>query len=174
VFHFVRATALVSLAVLLLVPSAWAVGEPVAENDEASYYKVTDTVTDEAPTPEDTVLAKAQAWKCKTVYSTVAAYSLANLKLWSYRQKLGWCWSHGKVRSATPRCQGTYATVDAPLWNFEGHIECQYGGGVGESYVRRWRQGKFRACAAWCFQTKLPYVWIRGYADGSWQRGGGW
>lgn len=172
----IRALALVAVVILSMAPAATGSAGPVDDRRdfEAAYHTITDTVTNEAPTAEDELLARKHGWKCRTVTSKVTSYSLVNTKLWSYRQKLGWCWSRGEIRSATPRCQGTYATVDAPLWDFVGHVECQSSGGVGQSFVRRWRQGKFRACAAWCFQTKLPYVWVRGYADGGWERGGGW
>jgi hypothetical protein len=110
---------------------------------------------------------------CRTKVAWIGAKNIIGTYLWKYFQKLGWCWNRGSVTSATPRCRGTWAEVYFPLWDFKGHIDCDSSGGVGQSFVRRWRQGKFQLCAAYCVQTKTPWVNVRGTGTGgfSWSTG---
>ena len=103
---------------------------------------------------------------CRTKVAWIGLKNIFGSFLWKYFQKLGWCWNRGQVTSATPRCRGTWSEVYFPLWDFKGHIGCDYGGGVGQSFVRRWRQGKFQLCAAYCVQTKTPWVNVRGTGSG--------
>jgi hypothetical protein len=111
---------------------------------------------------------------CRTARAWIGLKNILGMYLWKYFQKLGWCWKGGSVTSATPRCEGTWAEVYAPVWDFKGHIGCQYGGGVGQSFVRRWRQGKFQLCTTICIQTKTPWVNVRGTGTGLfyWSTGG--
>jgi hypothetical protein len=110
---------------------------------------------------------------CRTKVAWIGSKNILGTYLWKYFQKLGWCWRRGVVTSATPRCRGTWAEVYFPLWDFKGHIGCDSSGGVGQSFVRRWRQGKFQLCAAYCVQTKTPWVNVRGTGSGvfSWSAG---
>jgi hypothetical protein len=103
---------------------------------------------------------------CRTKVAWVGIKNVFGTFLWKYFQKLGWCWKNGEITSATPRCRGTWAEVYFPLWDFKGHIDCDSSGGVGQSFVRRWRQGKFQLCAAWCVQTKTPWLNVRGSGTG--------
>jgi hypothetical protein len=103
---------------------------------------------------------------CRTKVAWVGIKNVVGSFLWKYFQKLGWCWKKGEITSATPRCRGTWAEVYFPLWDFKGHIGCDSSGGVGQSFVRRWRQGKFQLCAAWCIQTKTPWLNVRGSGTG--------
>jgi hypothetical protein len=110
---------------------------------------------------------------CRTKVAWIGAKNIIGTYLWKYFQKLGWCWNRRSVTSATPRCRGTWAEVYFPLWDFKSHVECDSSGGVGQSFVRRWRQGKFQLCAAYCVQTKTPWVNVRGTGTGgfSWSAG---
>jgi hypothetical protein len=109
----------------------------------------------------------SRAWTgCRTKVAWIGLKNIVGTVLWKYFQKLGWCWKNGKVTSATPRCRGTWAEIYFPLWDFKGHIECESSGGVGQSFVRRWRQGKFQLCAAYCVQTRTPWVNVRGSGTG--------
>jgi hypothetical protein len=110
---------------------------------------------------------------CRTKVAWIGSKNILGTYLWKYFQKLGWCWNRGRVTTATPRCRGTWSEVYFPLWDFKGHIGCDYSGGVGQSFVRRWRQGKFQLCAAYCVQTKTPWVNVRGTGSGvfSWSAG---
>ena len=110
---------------------------------------------------------------CRTKVAWIGIKNILGSILWKYFQKLGWCWKNGDVTSATPRCRGTWAEVYFPLWDFKGHIDCDSSGGVGQSFVRRWRQGKFQLCAAYCVQTKTPWVNVRGSATGGFSYGAG-
>lgn len=110
---------------------------------------------------------------CRTKVAWIGAKNAIGTYLWKYFQKLGWCWRNGGVTSATPRCRGTWAEVYFPLWDFKGHIGCDSSGGVGQSFVRRWRQGKFQLCAAYCFQTKTPWLNVRGSGTGGFTYGYG-
>jgi hypothetical protein len=114
---------------------------------------------------EEPILSKA-AVGCRTKVAWIGLKNMLGTFLWKYFQKLGWCWKRGEVTTATPRCRGTWAEVYFPLWDFKGHIGCDSSGGVGQSFVRRWRQGKFQLCAAWCIQTKTPWVNVRGSGTG--------
>jgi hypothetical protein len=121
----------------------------------------------------DLVMPRAVPTGCRTKVAWIGAKNIIGTYLWKYFQKLGWCWNRGSVTSATPRCRGTWAEVYFPLWDFKGHIECDSSGGVGQTFVRRWRQGKFQLCAAYCVQTKTPWVNVRGTGSGvfSWSAG---
>jgi hypothetical protein len=103
---------------------------------------------------------------CRTKVAWIGIKNIFGSFLWKYFQKLGWCWKNGDVTTATPRCRGTWAEVYFPLWDFKGHIGCDSSGGVGQSFVRRWRQGKFQLCAAYCVQTKTPWLNVRGSGTG--------
>lgn len=117
------------------------------------------------------ILSKAGG--CRTKVAWVGIKNIVGSFLWKYFQRLGWCWKNGEVTSATPRCRGTWAEVYFPLWDFKGHIGCDSSGGVGQSFVRRWRQGKFQLCAAYCFQTKTPWLNVRGSGTGGFTYGYG-
>jgi hypothetical protein len=110
---------------------------------------------------------------CRTKVVWIGIKNVLGSMLWKYFQKLGWCWRNGDVTTATPRCRGTWAEIYFPLWDFKGHIGCDSSGGVGQAFVRRWRQGKFQLCAAYCVQTKTPWVNVRGSGTGvfSWATG---
>jgi hypothetical protein len=113
---------------------------------------------------DEPILSKALG--CRTKVAWVGIKNVFGTFLWKYFQKLGWCWKKGEITSATPRCRGTWAEVYFPLWDFKGHIDCDSSGGLGQSFVRRWRQGKFQLCAAWCVQTKTPWLNVRGSGTG--------
>jgi hypothetical protein len=51
-----------------------------------------------------------------------------------------------KITSATPRCAGTTygITTWGYWWEFVGHIDCSWSGGVGYGGVTRYRQGHCR------------------------------
>lgn len=113
----------------------------------------------------------ASASGCRTKVTWIGLKNIWGSFVWKYFQKLGWCWKRGNVTSATPRCRGTWAEVYFPLWDFKGHIDCDSSGGVGQSFVRRWRQGKFQLCTAYCLQTKTPWINVRGTGSGSFSWG---
>lgn len=121
---------------------------------------------------DEPILSKAGTG-CRTKVAWIGVKNAFGSFLWKYFQKLGWCWKNGEVTAATPRCRGTWAEVYFPLWDFKGHIECDSSGGVGQSFVRRWRQGKFQLCAAYCVQTKTPWVNVRGTGTGVFTAGYG-
>jgi hypothetical protein len=125
----------------------------------------------------------AGAVYCKTREKKVTAESaLTGANLWWYKQRLRWCWNQtpgqvAKITSATPRCAGTTygITIWGYWWEFVGHIDCDWSGGVGSGGVTRYRQGHLRYCPqpTGCIQNKFPWVWVKGYVGGTSQAGGG-
>jgi hypothetical protein len=84
---------------------------------------------------------------------------------WKYFERISWCYNGRRLTSFTYR---RWPEVYVPTWDFKGHIGFQASGGEGSRSARRWTQGKFRQCAAWCFQTKTPWVDLLVRRDGSW------
>jgi hypothetical protein len=111
---------------------------------------------------------------CRSVVSRYVKENVFGYNLWAYHQRLDWCWRGGRITSANPRCTGTTPLGPWYLWwDFKGHIACWYGGGVGNTYVMRKRQGKWQYCPprVGCIQTVLPIVWVRGNGDGTYTKG---
>lgn len=131
------------------------------------------------------VASTAEDIYCYGKNSTYRAKNAIGNTLWFYRQHLGWC---GQLNSAhywvivgtTPKCQRTSYKITnvggVTGWEFIGHVDCQYAGGVGKGFVKRWREGHFRLCpvkVGGCVQNVFPFVWVRGDAIGAFTRGGG-
>jgi hypothetical protein len=141
--------------------------EPVSRTvvDPRSAYEPSEGRSFDGGVIADDVVPKSAG--CRTKVAWIGLKNVFGTYLWKYFQKLGWCWKNGEITSATPRCRGTWAEVYFPLWDFNGHIDCDASGGLGQTFVRRWRQGKFRLCTAYCIQTKTPWVNVRGSATGT-------
>jgi hypothetical protein len=139
-------------------PVSETIPDPAAAFEPSEGYEVESGVADDP--------AARPVKGCRTKVAWIGLKNVLGSFLWKYFQKLGWCWKRGAITSATPRCQGTWAEVYFPLWDFKGHLSCDASGGVGQSFVRRWRQGKFQLCAAYCLQTKTPWMNVKGSGTG--------
>ena len=87
-----------------------------------------------------------------------------------YRQRIDWCFNGARITALLRR-----RTVNCckPLWDFKGHIGNRTSGGVRRPDYFAYTQGKFQACAAWCFLTRTPWLSQRVYASGRWRYGHG-
>jgi hypothetical protein len=100
--------------------------------------------------------------------------SLVGITLWKYHLRVDWCWNRHKITSVHRR---RWAEVNAPVWDFKGHIGSDRQWGRGHRWYRAFTQGKFQLCFAGsigCVQTKLPWVKITVHRRGTWsyQTGG--
>jgi hypothetical protein len=106
-----------------------------------------------------TLVTQATVEKTAPACSTVTAWRgfklLVGIMAWKYFARIQWCWNGKKITAFGYR---RWAEVYVPTWDFKGHIGKSGYGGVGTVYARRWTQGKFQQCAAWCVQTKTPWV----------------
>ena len=89
---------------------------------------------------DGTVDAGRPACQRRRTWRTVGTHSC----LRRYWLKVDWCWSGSRVTGIHSR---RWAEIEAPLWDFKGHIGWQAIGGVGTSRAYRWTQGKFPLCA---------------------------
>lgn len=89
---------------------------------------------------------------------------------YKYRQRIDWCYNGAQITALLRR-----RTVDCckPLWDFTGHIGNRTFGGIRRSSYFAYTQGRFRACAAWCFVTRTPWLSQRVFASGRWRYGHG-
>lgn len=104
---------------------------------------------------------------CKVVTVWRGFKLLIQVMAWKMFERISWCWNsaHSKITSFGYR---RWAEVYVPTWDWKGFIGFAGSGGTGHPTARRWTQGKFQQCAAYCFQTKTPWVDLKVYADGHW------
>lgn len=119
---------------------------------------------------------------CYGKQKTIRAKNAIGKTMWWYRQRLVWCGTLGPdyywiVTSVNKRCtKTTYGiTLYGAWWEFVGHTDCYYSGGIGKGQVMRGRQGHFRYCTPWtgCISNLFPWAKVWGSASGSWWTAGG-
>jgi hypothetical protein len=113
--------------------------------------------------PAATVMATGT---CKVTQSELEARNVLGMRLWSYFEKINWCYSSGKISS---KSRTRWAEVYAPFWAFKGHIGSTESGGVGSSSYRAWTQGSFALCAPYvlCAQNRYPWIELTVFATGT-------
>ncbi len=164
-------------AALLLVPAQAAfpaTDNPVETQVPLTQEELTGLGDGFSTEVEEVSSSGTSAKGCRSVVSRYVKENVFGYNLWAYHQRLDWCWKNGRITSANPRCTGTTPLGPWYLWwDWKGHIGCWYGGGVGQSFVMRKRQGKWQYCPpkVGCIQTVLPIVWVRGNANGSYTKG---
>lgn len=104
---------------------------------------------------------------CKWAQVERWAKNVLGQKLWSYFQKIEWCYN-GTYITAKTRLR--WAEVYFPGWEFKGHIGNYESGGVGYWSYRAWTQGKFSFCPLnlGCIQHVYPWIDMTVYANGNW------
>lgn len=85
---------------------------------------------------------------------------------YKYRQRIDWCFNGARITALLRRRS---VKCCLPLWDFKGHIGNRTFGGVRRGSYYAYTQGKFQACAAWCFLTRTPWLSQRVYASGGWR-----
>lgn len=110
---------------------------------------------------------------CKTVHARRNWNSIYGFNVYRYYQQVTWCWSGGQITSLH---RARWAEVNAPLWQFDGHIstncnvneDCS--GRTGIPYTTTWTQGQFHVCAVyeWVCNYQYPLVSISVSAYGGW------
>jgi len=87
-----------------------------------------------------------------------------------YRQRIDWCFNGARITALLRRRK---VECCKPLWDFKGHIGNRTLGGLHRGSYFAYTQGKFQACAAWCFLTRTPWLSQRVDASGGWRYGHG-
>jgi hypothetical protein len=111
-----------------------------------------------------------------------------NVDLWWVKQRVAWCgkkitqvthpaWVIASGPWYTAKCKGrSYGITAAGFWwEWLGWRACRAKGSVGDSKLYRYGRGKFRYCpvSTGCIQYKEPFAWVRAWANGDKEEGGG-
>lgn len=102
---------------------------------------------------------------CSWVVFERLQYSYAGVHLWSYFQRIDWCWDGSTITSKT---RTRWAEIYAPGWEFVGHIGNSESGSVGQWFYRAWTQGHFRLCGGGTCWNVYPWIDMTVYGDGTW------
>ena len=103
---------------------------------------------------------------CKSVTRSRSAYNVFGQVLWTYYQKIDWCYSGTKITSRTRIRWGELPWYS--LWQFMGHIGSSASGGVGQWSYRAWTQGEFRfSLVGYPVQYAYPWVDTTVYGNGT-------
>ena len=81
---------------------------------------------------------------CERQVSGYMARNAHGRALWTYESITEWCWADGII-STTPVFT-INAEIQAPLWDFAGHVERQESGGRGEAEHTDVAEGLFKLC----------------------------
>jgi hypothetical protein len=150
----------------------WAALSPQTQQAVQQALTVARVETSVTLVPADSTPASdgvsAQATSCLYGFQ-VERYGKNSLgqKLWSYFQKIDWCYNGSWI---TSKFRVRWGEVYFPFWEFKGHIGNSESGGVGYWSYRAWTQGKFALCAPYvgCAQYKYPWIDMTVYANGGW------
>jgi len=103
---------------------------------------------------------------CKSVTRSRRAYNVFGQVLWSYYQKIDWCFSGTKITSKTRVRWGEMPWYS--LWQYKGHIGSTQSGGVGSWSYRAWTQGEFTfSLVGYPVQYAYPWVDMTVYGNGT-------
>lgn len=110
---------------------------------------------------------------CKGYIRSRSGYNLLGGKLWSYFQRIDWCYNGSKVTSTY---RNRWGETYYPFWNWQ-HNGNSTSGGTGSTYYYAWTQGQFALCVngqGWgCIQYSYPWVDQRGDKNGNYTSNGG-
>lgn len=81
---------------------------------------------------------------CERQASGYVARNAHGRELWTYESITEWCWADGIVTTAPVFTIN--AEIQAPLWEFAGHVERQESGGQGQAEHSDVAEGLFRLC----------------------------
>jgi len=171
------AVALASTAFLLL-PSSVAAAQDVpaaAPSDDLLVAVVATAVEEGGGAPVITSLgASTDVFVAACKWAQVERYgtNIFGMKLWSYFQKIDWCYNGSTITSKT---RTRWGETHFPGWSWKGHIGNSTSGGVGSTYFRAWTQGHFCLVEYFsCVQNAYPWIdmTVRGNGTWSWSAGG--
>lgn len=111
-------------------------------------------------------LVSRAAAGCKSVTKSRSAYNVFGQVLWTYYQKIDWCYNGTKITSKTRIRWGDLPWYS--LWQFIGHMDSVQSGGVGQWSYRAWTQGEFRfSLVGYPVQHAYPWVDMTVYGNGT-------
>ncbi len=141
---------------------------PDAQAAVLEYLKVTQVTTNVSTTGDSISVLAGGGRGCKSYQVRVDWYNVYGQTLFSYFQKIDWCYDGSKITNNPTRLR--WGEVYAPLWSFDGHIGSSESGGINQWSYRAWTQGKFKLCMGGdigCIQYKYPWIDMTVYGDGS-------
>ena len=140
------------------------VRDAVVAFNRVSYIGVS-TVAEPAQGSQGGLVSMATAG-CKSVTKSRSAYNVFGQVLWTYYQKIDWCYNGSKITSKTRIRWGDLPWYS--LWQFMGHIGSSQSGGVGQWSYRAWTQGEFRfSLVGYPVQYAYPWVDMTVYGNGT-------
>jgi hypothetical protein len=157
---------------LLAVLATLCVQAGTARADSTTdYYGITNA-TDDGALSLTTPAYDSGQW-CRVATAYRRRRNLFGVRIYTYYERLSWCWSGGIIRYAYRDRWGTVGSV--PLWSWDGNVatNCTYehcnNRGVGTTNAQVWTEGQFHACLGalginYC-QYKYPQITI--YYNGS-------
>jgi hypothetical protein len=170
--------------VLALAPVAQAARANVESQTAQDLAVVTQTVTH---VRTETVKSIAVA-NCYVEVHKTTGENAFNVDLWWIKQRVAWCgrkitqnqhtaWVIASGPWYTPKCKGrSYGITAAGFWwEWLGWKACRAKGTIGDNKLYRYGKGKFRYCpvSTGCIQYKEPFAWVRAWANGDKEEGGG-
>lgn len=108
----------------------------------------------------------AAAVSCKWAQVERYGKNLLGMKLWSYFQKIDWCYNGSTI---TSRTRTRWGETHFPGWSWKGHIGSSTSGGVGSTFYRAWTQGHFCLVEYFsCVQNAYPWIDMTVRGNGTW------
>lgn len=111
-------------------------------------------------------LAETGLVRCKRVWAARVYRNVFGIVLWKYYQQQAFCYNGSRITSLYDWRRWPH--VNAPGWDFKGHIGRTRSGGAGTWHYGTWTQGHFAFCAAWCAAHLYPWVDLDVYGNGGW------
>ncbi|MFG6196496.1 hypothetical protein [Nonomuraea sp. JJY05] len=162
--------AAISVGALFAGPAA---ADEIPSESAIAGYEVGPTITTRETTmdiPNATGIPAPS--KCKTQENTISGKNSLGQKLWTFHQKVRWCYNGSKVTHAE---SSGWATGLALGWTYKGVQSTETRGGAGQSAYHVKRTGKFCLVPyVSCAQEAYPWIshsatksgtigWSRGY-----------
>ena len=104
---------------------------------------------------------------CRWAQVSVTEYNIIHIKLFTYYQKIEWCYNGSVVLSHS---RYVWGTVSYPWWEYKGTILSEQHGGNYYSYYSSYVKGHFVYCPIKlsCIQNKYPWISMTVRGNGSW------
>jgi hypothetical protein len=109
--------------------------------------------------------------ECKMVQVERRAFSPVGLHLFSYFQRIDFCYDREAITSCT---RSRWGEIYNGPWEFVGHVADVEQGGVGYNLYRSWTKGHFQmVIGGEPVQHVYPWIDMTVYGDGSWKHSSG-
>lgn len=113
---------------------------------------------------ESSLLAAAAA--CKWAQVSRWGNNIFGMRLWTYYQRIEWCYSNGLITSVT---RLRWGEVSMPGWSFKGHTSSTTSGGKGSTSYRARTHGHFCLVEYFsCIQNAYPWIDMTVRGNGTW------